>query len=59
MTQTRDEGKHLKTKKIKYYLAQDELREKIATKGNELVLSRYTMNRLMFKTLDSEYKGEL
>lgn len=46
-------------KKIKYYLAQDELREKIATKGNELVLSRYTMNRLMFKTLDSEYKGEL
>ena len=44
--------------KIKYYLNQDRAREKIAKKGNELVLQKYTINKLIGKTLDDDYKGE-
>lgn len=44
--------------KIKYYLSKDDLRRNIAKKGNQLVLSKYTMSKLMAKTLDDNYRGE-
>ena len=44
--------------KIKYYLANDELREQIAKRSNELVLKKYTINKLIAKTLNDDYRGE-
>ena len=44
--------------KIRYYLSKDDLRKNIAKKGNQLVLSKYTMSKLMAKTLDDNYRGE-
>lgn len=44
--------------KIKYYLSKDELRKNIAKKANQLVLSKYTMSKLMAKTLNDNYRGE-
>lgn len=44
--------------KIKYYLFKDKLRKSIARKGNELVLNKYTISKLMTKTLDDNYRGE-
>ena len=40
------------------YLSKDDLRRNIAKKGNQLVLSKYTMSKLMAKTLDDNYRGE-
>lgn len=39
--------------KIEYYLKNDELREKIARKGTELVRDRYTSEKVMQRLIDS------